>query len=173
VTEPPQQRDLNLLKPNFRERLERWLTAARAAAAPLTIGIHETLRTPERQAWLWAQGRTRPGPKVTWTQHSKHQDGLAADFHLIKNGAAVWDAPIYEALHRAVPPENFGLRTLPGDLVHLELADDTLPVEPERLLITLDATGAEVSRVALPPGADVLLRATSDGSRVYVRPDQP
>lgn len=171
MPEPAQQRSLDLLRPDFRKRLEAWLKVARVAAAPMTIGVHETLRSAERQAWLWEQGRSRPGQKVTWTRHSKHQDGVAADFHLIKDGRAVWDAPVYEALHRAVPPENFGLRTLPGDLVHLELADDTLPVEPERLLITLDATGAEVSRVALPPGADVLLRATSDGSRVYVRPD--
>lgn len=44
-------------------------------------------------------------------------------------------------------------------------------VAPQRLMLVFDAAGAEVARVALPVGADVLMRASSDGSRVYVRPD--
>lgn len=34
--------------------------------------VIEGLRTPERQADLYAQGRTRPGPIVTWTLNSRH-----------------------------------------------------------------------------------------------------
>lgn len=30
------------------------------------------VRTPEEQAALYAQGRTKPGPKVTWTLKSRH-----------------------------------------------------------------------------------------------------
>lgn len=34
--------------------------------------VLEGVRTPERQAELYAQGRTRPGPIVTWTLDSRH-----------------------------------------------------------------------------------------------------
>jgi peptidoglycan L-alanyl-D-glutamate endopeptidase CwlK len=34
--------------------------------------ILEGVRTPERQKQLYAQGRTKPGPKVTWTLVSNH-----------------------------------------------------------------------------------------------------
>jgi peptidoglycan L-alanyl-D-glutamate endopeptidase CwlK len=34
--------------------------------------VLEGVRTPERQKQLYAQGRTRPGPKVTWTLTSNH-----------------------------------------------------------------------------------------------------
>lgn len=35
--------------------------------------IIEGLRSAERQAALYAQGRTKPGPKVTWVRKSNHQ----------------------------------------------------------------------------------------------------
>lgn len=34
--------------------------------------VVEGVRTPERQKELYAQGRTKPGPKVTWTLNSNH-----------------------------------------------------------------------------------------------------
>ena len=34
--------------------------------------VIEGVRTPERQRALYAQGRTKPGPKVTWTLNSNH-----------------------------------------------------------------------------------------------------
>lgn len=34
--------------------------------------VLEGVRTPARQAELYAQGRTKPGPKVTWTLKSNH-----------------------------------------------------------------------------------------------------
>lgn len=34
--------------------------------------VIEGVRTPERQRQLYAQGRTAPGPKVTWTLNSNH-----------------------------------------------------------------------------------------------------
>lgn len=34
--------------------------------------VTEGVRTPERQRQLYAQGRTAPGPKVTWTLQSNH-----------------------------------------------------------------------------------------------------
>lgn len=34
--------------------------------------VIEGVRTPARQKELYAQGRTKPGPKVTWTLNSNH-----------------------------------------------------------------------------------------------------
>lgn len=47
--------------------------------AGLDIFITETYRSQERQDYLYAQGRTRPGPIVTWTRNSNHKSRLAWD----------------------------------------------------------------------------------------------
>lgn len=39
-----------------------------------------TYRSQEEQDGLWAKGRTKPGPQVTWTRHSKHTERRAVDF---------------------------------------------------------------------------------------------
>ena len=54
---------------------ERFLLLAETYAqrfAPWSLLITCVYRTPEEQAVLYAQGRTTPGPKVTWTLRSKH-----------------------------------------------------------------------------------------------------
>ena len=43
------------------------------------FSVLEGLRTKERQAELYAQGRTAPGPVVTWTMDSPHLHGRAVD----------------------------------------------------------------------------------------------
>jgi len=43
------------------------------------IFITETYRSQERQKYLYAQGRTRPGQIVTWTLDSNHKSRLAWD----------------------------------------------------------------------------------------------
>lgn len=43
------------------------------------IFITETYRSQERQKYLYAQGRTRPGNIVTWTLDSNHKSRLAWD----------------------------------------------------------------------------------------------
>lgn len=43
------------------------------------IFITETYRSQARQEYLYAQGRTRPGQKVTWTLKSNHSGRLAWD----------------------------------------------------------------------------------------------
>jgi peptidoglycan L-alanyl-D-glutamate endopeptidase CwlK len=51
--------------------------------AGLRVRIGEVRRSLERQRALFAQGRTAPGPVVTWTLHSKHIRGRAFDFDFI------------------------------------------------------------------------------------------
>lgn len=45
----------------------------------LNILITETYRSQERQNYLYAQGRTRAGKKVTWTKNSRHTSRRAWD----------------------------------------------------------------------------------------------
>jgi peptidoglycan LD-endopeptidase CwlK len=61
-----------------------------AKRLPFSLFVVEGLRTKERQEHLYAQGRTKPGPKVTWTMKSKHLDGRAVDLAPLIHGAIDW-----------------------------------------------------------------------------------
>lgn len=84
----PASRDLNLLHPKVKKLAEALIEACRKQNIPL--GISETLRTVERQDYLYAQGRTRPGNIVTNARGSSmssyHQWGLAFDVFHNKRG---------------------------------------------------------------------------------------
>lgn len=62
-----------------------------AKRLPFSLFVVEGLRTKERQEQLYAQGRTKPGPKVTWTMKSKHLDGRAVDLAPLIDGAIDWN----------------------------------------------------------------------------------
>lgn len=109
-------RDPNALAPAFRARLDRVIDRMRDEFGH-DVQVVETVRSAERQEHLYAQGRTRPGPVVTWTLDSAHLSGEAAD--VIIDGQ--WHNPQgYTRLHAIAAEE--GLQTLgmrdPG---HLEL----------------------------------------------------
>lgn len=109
-------RDLEGLVPDMRTRLER-VIARMESEYGYTVEVVETVRSQERQDTLFAQGRTRPGPVVTWTRNSKHIDGRAADV-VIDGGYD--NAAGFERLARVAREE--GLRTLwPRDPGHIEL----------------------------------------------------
>ncbi len=72
-------RSLNLLYPPFRMIVEAGLSQAHKQG--LMAYIFEGYRSIERQSYLYAQGRTTPGQKVTWVRPglSWHQYGVAVD----------------------------------------------------------------------------------------------
>lgn len=79
--EPPRLSTFDDLAPNFACALFLTLGVCREEGLP--IEIFETLRLQERQAYLWDQGRNRPGPVVTNVRnvlYGWHGYGLAADF---------------------------------------------------------------------------------------------
>ncbi len=83
------------------------------------VEVVEGWRSQERQESLYAQGRTTPGPMVTWTRDSAHTRGEALDVRI--DGG--WeDVRAFERLQTVAQSE--GLRTLgmrdPG---HLELPE--------------------------------------------------
>lgn len=109
-------RDPGLLDPAFRTRLER-VVERLAKEHGIRARFLEGYRPQLRQEHLYAQGRTAPGPVVTWTRDSMHTRGLAAD---LKLDGEVTGPEAYRILHRIAEEE--GLRTLgmkdPG---HVEL----------------------------------------------------
>jgi hypothetical protein len=120
LDEPRTDELLKSLDPDFRTRLER-VIARMEKEFGNQIEVLETGRTAERQAELFAQGRTRSGPVVTWTLDSQHLDGRAADVRLNDT----WNDPqAYSLLERIAREE--GLRTLGAkDSGHIELPDST------------------------------------------------
>lgn len=84
---------------------EALVSVVRRAAKrlPFALFVVEGLRTRERQAELYAQGRTKPGRKVTWTLHSKHLEGKAVDLAPLINGAIDWtDLSKFDAIAKAM-----------------------------------------------------------------------
>lgn len=63
-------RSVSDLCPELRSKLVEFLTRARLAK--IDVLVYCTYRSKEEQAALYAQGRTAPGPVVTWTKKSKH-----------------------------------------------------------------------------------------------------
>lgn len=128
--EPPQDRNPEGLHPIFGEALARFVGFAQPHLPEgFELRIGECRRTMERQAWLFAQGRVNGERVRSWTMDSRHRYGLAADLIIVNLGGdltssaddtADWSVPLWRAMYAAVPPEMFGLTTIPQELVHIE-----------------------------------------------------
>jgi hypothetical protein len=117
VTRPT--RDLGVVAPELRERLGRVVDRMRDEFGH-SVEVVESGRSQARQDHLYAQGRSRPGPVVTWTRHSEHTRGRAVD---VTVDGGYDDAAAFRLLQRVAREE--GLHTLgmrdPG---HLQLPAD-------------------------------------------------
>lgn len=142
--QPAIETGLDELAPEFRARLERVI--ARMEQLGHSVQVVETYREQSRQDWLFEQGRTRPGPIVTWTRDSNHTQGRAAD--LVIDGR--YDGPGYQTLQKIAEQE--GLRTLgPRDPGHVELPAETVgkaTMQPRSRVFV--APVAEVAQIAEP-----------------------
>lgn len=110
--------DTNALAPELQYKLGRVIERMKSEYGH-DVKVVETVRSQERQDFLFEQGRTRPGDIVTWTRTSAHALGDAVDVNI----DGKWNnAEGFARLQRIAREE--GLRTLgvrdPG---HLELAD--------------------------------------------------
>lgn len=118
--------DISHLHPEARERFGAVLAALDTADLPFRI--FEAYRTPQRQAYLYAQGRTRPGKIVTKARawESYHQYGIAADFVLRIDNTWSWRSDgrwrnAWKDLH-TIGRKN-GLEPLSWELPHLQIAN--------------------------------------------------
>jgi peptidoglycan L-alanyl-D-glutamate endopeptidase CwlK len=71
-----------------------------AAADGQTIRVSQGLRSFAEQDRLFAQGRTKPGPRVTNARggQSLHNYGLAVDFVFLVGGRVSWERGLYDQL---------------------------------------------------------------------------
>jgi hypothetical protein len=174
------QRDLGLLDPEFRVRFERVIERMESEYGH-RVTVVETHRHQARQDHLYDQGRTRPGPVVTWTRNSSHTQGRAADVMI----DGTYDNAVgYRRLARIAQEE--GLRTLgPRDPGHVELprgaAGRAAPVphaahdghahaprsvaQPPRAAGGVAAVAAVATPVAAPVAAVAPVAARSPRSR--------
>lgn len=60
------------------------------------------IRLDKQQAYMYAQGRTREGNKITWTLDSYHQYGLATDLVAYHRGKFTWKAKYYPPIIKAM-----------------------------------------------------------------------
>lgn len=70
-------RDINELSPVAEKACRLFLDECKKAG--IDIFITETYRSQARQNYLYEQGRSRPGQKVTWTKSSNHTGRMAWD----------------------------------------------------------------------------------------------
>jgi hypothetical protein len=159
---PPVLRELGALDPEFRARLERVIERMRREFGH-GVEVVETQRSQSRQEALYAQGRTRSGPVVTWTRNSAHLGGYAADLvvdNSLGGGAA------YARLAELARAE--GLRTLgPRDPGHVEL-----PGAAARPAYAPSAFGGAFADAAAAPAGSARSLARMVSSR-GVAPSEP
>jgi len=123
---PPVERrdtDLKKLHPVVRAAVSETVSALNAEGIPFRV--FEAFRPPERQRWLYAQGRTRPGDIVTKAQawQSYHQYGLAVDLVLFRDNGWTWsdkgaDRNAWSRMHEVA--RTHGLRPLDFEAPHVE-----------------------------------------------------
>lgn len=80
-----------LFRPFYDEMMKGFAHIKKESGIDCTIV--ETYRSPSRQDFLYAQGRTSPGKPVTRARgwESWHQYGVAMDIAILKNGRLSWD----------------------------------------------------------------------------------
>jgi hypothetical protein len=135
MREPPRISSLDELRPDVMRRALAWQAATNllleASRDPSRVVVLETRRTPQRQDWLFASGRTRPGPRVTNLRgdHPKARHVAAAggatalDFALKHPAKGLWDASLPWELAGQVGELlgfTWGGRWKTRDLGHLE-----------------------------------------------------
>lgn len=100
VWEGRNRRRIATLEPHVRPLARQFVEAA--LEEDILLGITEARRTPERQQKLYAQGRTAPGPIVTWTMKSRHLTGEAFDVGVLVDGVLTWpdDDALWERIGR-------------------------------------------------------------------------
>lgn len=110
-------RDISKLAPFFQERLDLALKQTK----PLGLHVFEAMRTPERQDWLYAQGRINKKPIVTRAKawQSWHQYGLAVDLAFRKGRTGwTWEGPWGQALK---PFLDLGFENLSFEKSHVQI----------------------------------------------------
>ena len=111
-------REYTLLAPFFATALKAAIKHCQDEGYP--IEMFEGYRSPERQNYLWEQGRMREGKIVTHASafNSWHQFGLAADLVAKINGKWSWDID-YDRIEQIMIEHGF--ESLKFERVHFQM----------------------------------------------------
>lgn len=107
--DPRSEGNIATLGPRTQAKAREWL--AKCLVDGINVKIICGTRTFDEQADLYAQGRTRPGPRVTNSPpgYSWHNFGVAWDFVVFdEHGEPLWDSPLMERCGRIA--ESLGLQ---------------------------------------------------------------
>jgi peptidoglycan L-alanyl-D-glutamate endopeptidase CwlK len=85
-------RDLKELTPEAQAKFAEFKVAMDAAEIPFIVT--STWRDQESQNYLYASGRTRPGPILTQRTHSVHQDRRAWDIAILQGKRVIWETKV-------------------------------------------------------------------------------
>jgi len=119
MTEPKRITDINKLSPIMKTKVIQILSHMKNLGYDPVL--FETLRTKERQQWLYGIGRSHSLKRkpVTWTMKSEHLKANAAD---IISKSKYWDwEDFYVALARVA--KEYGCHTLAVEQCHVQLGD--------------------------------------------------
>ncbi len=119
-------RDITQCTPELQEVYEKFCEETDKAGIPWMLTCAK--RTIEEQRKLWAKGRTEPGSVVTWTMNSKHIEGNAFDFVILKDGKPDWAMEDRKSWEKAIEIGlSLGLKQVVGkdgrvkEYAHLEI----------------------------------------------------
>lgn len=111
-------RDTTLLSPLVQDCLLKALLACQSVG--LNIALFEGYRSPQRQDWLYEQGRKRPGVRVTNARawQSWHQLSMAVDCVFRVGKIWTWEGE-WDKVHEIFEREGF--ETLSWEKPHFQI----------------------------------------------------
>lgn len=102
MNDPRTEANIATLIPKAQAAARAFMAKAVPAMEPhgVTVKIISGTRTYAQQNALYAQGRTKPGRKVTNARggYSNHNFGIAFDIGLFKDGKYLGESPLYATL---------------------------------------------------------------------------
>ncbi|NBU34089.1 hypothetical protein EB118_16620 [bacterium] len=113
-------RDYASLAPFFSQRLQMAIQEAQDQG--LSIDFFEGYRSPNRQDYLFEQGRTREGKIITKARafQSWHQYGVAADLCFKIDGKWAWSkSDPWDKVHEIM--DDFGFEMLSWEKAHVQI----------------------------------------------------
>lgn len=137
--DPRSEKNIATLHPRVQPIARQFIEAA--ASHGITIRIISALRTFDEQDALYAQGRSKPGHKVTNARggYSNHNFGIAFDIGVFSGSKYLDESPLYKAV--AVIGVQLGLewggnwKTI-QDEPHYQLRPDWAAGMPESQMLT-------------------------------------
>ena len=137
-------RDVAELTDNAKAACELFLEECKRQG--LNVLITETYRSQERQDYLYAQGRTRAGKKVTWTKNSRHTSRRAWDICKNVKGEEYSDTAFFKACGKIAKSLGitWGGEWKTPDLPHFEVSEDWRYDDMENLRKEIEALKEEL-----------------------------